>query len=103
MQKPRPLSELLNIPGNAIGGLRARLEDRSKVLAAVQRGLPPKLAQRVISAGIDQGRLTIGITGAVWAARLRYQTSDLRQSVGQELKTAIVTVRIRVVVKPAGD
>jgi hypothetical protein len=101
MQKIKPLSHLLDIPGNALGSLGARLEQRSRVLAAVQRALPPKLAERVISAGLELGRLTIGVSGAVWASRLRYQTGALRKSVAEELRTAILTVRIRVVVGAA--
>lgn len=98
MQKPMPLSHLLNISGKTLTSLRARLDDRSNVLAAVQRALPAKLAAQVHSAGIDQGRLTIGVAGAVWASRLRYQTSDLRKAVGNDLQAAILTVRIRVLV-----
>jgi len=98
VQKPMPLSHLLNIPGKTLGSLRARLVDRSTVLAAVQRALPAKLATHVISAGIEQGRLTIGVSGAVWASRLRYQTGELRKTVGDELQAPILTVRIRVVV-----
>jgi hypothetical protein len=98
MQKSMPLNHLLNIPGKTLTSLRVRLDERSNVLAAVQRALPAKLAARVRSAGIDQGRLTIGVSGAVWASRLRYQTSELRKVVGDELKAAILTVRIRVLV-----
>jgi hypothetical protein len=98
MQKPMPLSHLLNIPGKTLGSLRARLLDRSNVLAAVQRALPGKLGAQVVSAGLEQGRLTIGVSGAVWASRLRYQTNELRKAVGEDLRAPILTVRIRVVV-----
>jgi|GEM_PF-540921 len=101
MQKPMPLSHLLNIPGKTLGNLRTRLEDRSTVLAAVQRALPAKLGTHVISAGIEQGRLTIGVSGAVWASRLRYQTSELRKTVGGDLQAPILAVRIRVIVPQA--
>jgi hypothetical protein len=73
------------------------------VLVAVQRALPAKLAAQVLSAGLEQGRLTIGVAGAVWAARLRYQTGELRAAVGADLQTAVLTVRIRVLVTGAKD
>jgi len=97
MQKPKALSELLNIPGKALGDLHRRLEDRSRVLSLVKAALPEKLAAEVISAGIDQGKLSIGVSSAAWASRLRYLTADLRNSVGEASQTTILCVRIRVV------
>ncbi len=96
MQKPKPLSELLTIPSSALRNLSQRLAARSEVLDEVRAGLPPKLATQVISAGIDSGRLTIGVTSAVWASRLRYATASLRKSVGEALKINILRVRIRI-------
>ncbi len=67
------------------------------VLEQVCAVLPAKLAQAVVSAGIDQGRLTIGVTGAVWATRLRYLADDLQARVGESLGMEILRVRVRVV------
>jgi hypothetical protein len=97
MQKPKALSELLNIPGKALGDLQRRLEDRSRVLNLVKAALPAKLAAEVVSAGIDQGKLNIGVSSAAWASRLRYLTADLRESVGEASQATILSVRIRVV------
>jgi len=59
--------------------------------------LPPNLAKVVVSAGIEKGRLTIGVAGAPWAARLRYVTDALRQSLAPALGVEIYAVRVRVV------
>ena len=63
----------------------------------VRAAIPERLAQAVMSAGIEQGRLTIGVAGAVWASRLRYLTESVRKRLGSSMKIAIVSVKIRVV------
>ena len=50
-----------------------------------------------MTAGIESGRLTIGVAGAPWAARLRYVTETLRMRVGNSMKVDIQTIRIKVV------
>jgi len=74
-----------------------RSRARSAVLAEVRAALPPDLALTVQTAGIDAGRLTVGVAGAVWASRLRYATDALRQKVGQSMGIEIQSVRIKVV------
>jgi hypothetical protein len=97
MQKPKALSELLNISSKTLGDLTRRLDERSRVLSWVKAALPEKLAVEVISAGLDQGKLNIGVSSAAWASRLRYLTADLRKSVGEASQTTILSVRVRVV------
>ena len=67
------------------------------MLVQVRAALPPRLAMAVMSAGIEQGRLTIGVAGAAWASRLRYLTESVRKRVGTSLGIAILSVRVRVV------
>jgi hypothetical protein len=71
------------------------------VVEQVRAALPAKLAQTVVSAGVEQGRLTIGVVGAVWASRMRYMTESVRKAMGSS-GTPVLSVRIRVVppVKP---
>lgn len=66
-------------------------------LECVCRALPPHLAQAVVSAGLERGRLTIGVAGASWAARLRYATDTLRMRVGSSMGVDIQSVRVKVV------
>ena len=102
MQKPKLLSELLAGPGKQLRALNAALRDRETVLAAVHRALPEKLRPQVQSAGIEHGRLSIGVTSAAWATRLRYSTNELRTAVGMALAVEITAVRIRIVPPPGG-
>jgi hypothetical protein len=71
--------------------------DRSRALEQVRAALPARLAQAVVSAGIEQGRLTIGVSGAVWASRLRYLTESVRKRVAGSLGIPILSVKVRVV------
>jgi hypothetical protein len=102
MQNSKSLSELLARGGTRLSLLKAKSVARSKVLEQVRAALPARLGQAVASAGIEQGRLTIGVVGAVWASRLRYFTESIRTRVAKSAGLEILTVRIRVV-PPAAD
>ncbi len=67
------------------------------VLEHVCAALPARLARTVATAGIDQGQLRIGVTGAVWATRLRYLSDTLRKRVGESMGIDVSSVRVRVV------
>jgi hypothetical protein len=97
MQNSKSLSELLARGGKRLSLLKERSAERSLVLEQVKAALPARLAQTVVSAGIAQGRLTIGVVGAVWASRLRYSTEIVRKRVAKAAGLEILTVRIRVV------
>jgi hypothetical protein len=87
--------------GNKLSALKSRSLERSRVVEQVRAALPARLALKVVSAGIELGRLTIGVVGAVWASRLRYLTESVRKRVGSSLGITIQSVRIRVV-PPSG-
>ena len=97
MQNSKSLSELLARGGKRLSLLKERSAERSLILEQVKAALPPRLAQTVVSAGIIDGRLTIGVVGAVWASRLRYSTETIRKRVAKSGGLEILTVRIRVV------
>ena len=67
------------------------------VVEQVRAALPARLAQAVASAGIEQGRLTIGVVGAVWASRIRYFTDAIRKAISGATGVEILGIRIRVV------
>jgi len=100
MQKPKSISELIRAGGRRLTDLKSRSDARSATLDHVCAALPPPLAQTVVSAGIEDGRLTIGVVGASWASRLRYVTDTLRMRVGATLGVEIKSVRIKVVPPP---
>jgi hypothetical protein len=97
MQNSKSLSELLARGGKRLSLLKDRAAERSKIVEQVRAALPARLAQAVASAGLDGGRLTVGVVGAVWASRLRYSTDAIRKQVGKAIGKEILTVRIRVV------
>ena len=96
MQKTKSVSELLAGSGKRLNALKTGLGKRSLVLEQVRAALPNRLAQAVASAGVEGGRLTVGVVGAVWATRLRYFTDALRRGVSGSLGVEILSVRIRV-------
>ena len=97
MQNTRRLSELLSVPGKRLASLKQRSADRSSILAQVRAALTPKLAEAVFSAGLDGGRLTVGVVSAVWASRLRYSSDLIRARVSESSGLPIQKVRVRVV------
>ena len=101
MQNSKSLSELLERGGKRLSSLKERSAQRSRVVDQVRAALPPRLAQAVASAGVEAGRLSIGVMGAVWASRLRYSTEVIRKRVAKSLGLKIEAVRIRVVPPPS--
>jgi hypothetical protein len=101
MQNSKSLSELLARGGKRLSLLTTKATQRAKIVEQVRAALPARLAESVVSAGLDEGRLTIGVAGAVWASRLRYSTEAIRKRVAKSAGADVLSVRIRVV-PPAG-
>jgi hypothetical protein len=95
MKKSININELL--AAGRLKGLQARRRERSDVLAHVRAALPPELEGTVITAGIEEGRLIVGVSGGAWASRLRYRSQALRETVAGTLGREIHSVRIKVV------
>lgn len=83
-----------------LSGLQTRRRERRDVLGHVRAALPPELEGTVITAGIEEGRLTVGVSGGAWASRLRYRSQALRERVAETLGREIHSVRIKVVHAP---
>jgi hypothetical protein len=101
MQNSKSLSELLARGGKRLSLLTTKAAERAQIVEQVRAALPVRLAQSVASAGLEEGRLTVGVVGAVWASRLRYSTDAIRKRVAKASGKEVLTVRIRVV-PPAG-
>jgi hypothetical protein len=97
MQNSKSLSELLARGGKRLSLLKDRAAQRSEIVEQVRAALPARLAQSVVSAGLEEGRLTIGVAGAVWASRLRYSTEAICKRVAKSAGKDVLGVRIRVV------
>lgn len=97
MQKSKAVSELFTGANKKLTALRAKSDERLRIRERVCAVLPEKLAQTVVSAGLDHGRLNIGVSSAVWATRVRYLADSLSKSVAESTGIAIASVRVRVV------
>jgi hypothetical protein len=98
MKKSININELLGT--GRLKGLQARSRERGDVLAQVRAALPTEFEGTVITAGIEEGRLIVGVSGGAWASRLRYRSQALRERVAGALGREIHSVRIKVVHVP---
>lgn len=100
MKKCKNINELLEASSGRLKSLQSRRRERTEVLSHVRAALPGELQGTVVTAGIEDGKLTVGVSGGVWATRLRYRAKALRERVAGELGQEIHTVRIKVVQTP---
>jgi hypothetical protein len=98
MKKSIHISELLE--AGRLKSLQTRRRERRDVLEHVRAALPPELEGTVLTAGIEEGRLIVGVSGGAWASRLRYRSQALRERVADTLGREIESVRIKVVQMP---
>lgn len=96
MQNPKSISELLK-GGKRLSQLATRSAVRATVLEQVRAALPPTLAAAVVSAGIENGQLTLGVAGAVWASRIRYLSGAARRRLQKNTGADPDRIRVRVV------
>lgn len=97
MQKTRSVSELIGGSSKALRELRLRLDERSELLLKVRSTLPTRLVNCVESAGLERGRLTLGTASAVWASRLRYVTTEMRERLNADYRLNVDSVKIKIV------
>jgi len=103
MRKYIKINELLESSSGRLKSLQTRRRERSEVLLQVRATLPAELQGSVVSAGIEEGRLIVGVSGGAWATRLRYRAKALREHIAATLGQEIHGVRIKVVHAPAPD
>jgi hypothetical protein len=97
MKKLLNIKALLEGSSGRLKSLQTRRRGRSEVLSYVRAALPAELQGTVVTAGLEEGRLIVGVSGGVWAARLRYRAKALREHVAGTLGQEIHSVRIKVV------
>jgi hypothetical protein len=96
MTNPKTINELLR-GAKKLSQLTQRADKRAQVLTELRSALPVRLAQAVVSAGLEDGRLSVGVVGAVWASRVRYYLPAARTQLQSALGLDVISVRIRVV------
>ncbi|MDD3651942.1 DciA family protein [Immundisolibacter sp.] len=79
MGSQQHLHKLLTAAGGPLAQLLQTSRERDLLLAEVRRYLPAELAAAVHSAALEDGCLRLGVSGGVWAARLRFLAPQLRQ------------------------
>lgn len=99
-EKPTPVSELLQKGQGLLERLRQGSGRADAALQAVRAELPEEFAQQVWGASTRAGTLTVLVTSAAWATRVRYHAPTLREQVALRLGVALERVTIRV--RPAG-
>ena len=100
MHNPKSIKDLLRTNAGRLNSLKVRADARAALVDLVRAALPAPLAAAVVSAGLEGQRLTLGVTGAAWAARIRYQANHLCATVGLNLDETILRMRVRVVPPP---
>jgi hypothetical protein len=100
VSNPKSIKELLKVGGKRLSTLTARASQRNRALELVCAALPAELAGAVVSAGMQGGKLVVGVSSGAFATRLRYATDALRQNLGSSLGATIESVRIKVVPPP---
>jgi len=99
-EKPTSVSDLLGGAGGVLGKLRQGSAAADRTLQTVRRGLPPELAGEVWGASVRSGQLTLLVTSAAWATRIRFHAPALRQAAARELGIELERVVTRV--RPRG-
>jgi hypothetical protein len=95
-ENSRTVRELLTSGAGKLEELKRRLATRYTVLTGVQSALPAQLAAELISAGLEDGQLTLGASSAAWASRLRYVIEPLKPALAALLDAEISVVKVRV-------
>ena len=82
---PRAIADVLQ--SGDISALKATVEERRSLLARVKAELDPAESGHVVSAHIDaSGGIVVSMESAAWAARLRYQRTEV---LGRSLKVRV--------------
>lgn len=99
-EKPTLVSDLVGRGRGVLGRLRQGSAEADRALRAVRSALPEELAAQVWGASVRSGQLTVLVTSAAWATRIRYQAPGLREATARELGAELERVVVRV--RPAG-
>jgi len=98
--KPGALADLLARPASPLATLRARARAAQDWLTLVRSWLPADTASHITSAVEREGRLTVYVASAAWAARLRFEVEALLTK-ARERSSRIATVQVKVL-PPSG-
>ena len=96
-EKPVALRDLLRAGTGGLAGVAEKIERSQKLASVVRDAFPNDVKPHLVSADVHDDRLVIVADHAVWAARMRYYTSDALQIIATShnlrLDGAVVRVR----------
>jgi hypothetical protein len=99
-EKPTAVSDLLNKGQGLLDRLRQGSLQADSTLQAVRAALPEGLGGHVWGATVRGSTLTLLVSSAAWATRVRYHAPGLREDVGGRLSLQLERVQVRV--RPQG-
>ncbi len=93
--KPVVLRDLIRT--DAVAGISEKIERSQKLASLLRDAFPNDVKPHLLSADVHDDRLVLVADHAVWAARMRYYTSDVLQIMvaSHNLALSDVTVRVR--------
>jgi len=94
--RPRRIGELLAEPGSAFAGLSRNAGSNATLLSAVAEALPPPLREHLLSAAVADGTLTLSVSSATQASRLRFHEEPCLMAARRILGATVRGFRVRV-------
>jgi len=94
--RPRRISELLDEPGTALAGLSRSAGANATLLSAIAEALPPPLREHLLSAAVADGTLTLSVSSATQASRLRFHEGPCLAAASRISGATVRSVRVRV-------
>lgn len=91
---PRPLQDILG--HGRLGDLLSRAADTRDLTRKVRASLSRELADHVVSAHLEEGRLTIFTDASTWASRLRFEGPALCRTLAGLHDAPVEEVAVRV-------
>lgn len=95
-KKPTAVSELLAKGQGLLERLRTGAAASTRTLEMVRRALPDTLAEHVDAASLEGGELSLSVSSAAFAARIRYLEQSLCAAVTRDTGAAVSRCRIKV-------
>jgi len=73
-----------------------KCRDQQRISNIIKQLLPDQLKNHCTGANLDNNQLTIFADSSIWASRLRYESSNLKQHLGQHgLHPQTISIRVR--------
>lgn len=95
-EKPTEVSQLLRNSQGTLKKLQDAAQVATRTLEGVRACLPERLGAEVWGATVRGRTLTVLVSSAVWATRVRFEASRLREAVSAGPQGSITRVVVRV-------